>query len=162
MTIACAPLLLMPLAAHAAGPETPEAFGQLFCKASVAGDMAEVEANLTPWLAGLIAEARARNAAAERAFPDEKPPLGDGLPWRSWQDYADGCAVGPVTKTADRAGVEIRYSFASSPDANYTDKLVLVPSNDTPSFWQLDDIELIDQTTMRTNLAAALPTSPSN
>ncbi len=153
-TLALAAILLLPAAALAA-ESTPADLGATFCKASLEDDMAPVEAALTPDLAAVIAEAETKNAEIQAAAPDEKPPLGDGLPWRSWPDYADGCAVGTVAEEAGKTLVEIRYSFASAPDANYADHLVLIPASAGSDSWQLNDINLIDGMTLRSVLADA-------
>ncbi|MBN9334652.1 hypothetical protein [Devosia sp.] len=152
-TVALSTLLLLPGLASAA-ESTPAIFGAVFCKASLDDDMSAIDSDLTPDLAAIIADAEANNAKIQASAPDEKPPLGDGLPWRSWTDYADGCEVGAITEDAGKTLVEIRYSFASSPDANYTDQLVLVPAT-TGSGWLLDDIKLMDEMTLRSALAAA-------
>ncbi|KRA98999.1 hypothetical protein ASD83_00170 [Devosia sp. Root685] len=152
-TLASAAIFLLPTAAFAAD-STPADIGAIFCKASLEDDMSPFEAALTPDLSAVIAEAEAKNAEIQAATPNEKPPLGDGLPWRSWTDYADGCAVGTITEEAGKTLVEIRYSFTTSPDANYADHLVLIPATGNDS-WQLDDINLIDGMTLRSVLAAA-------
>ncbi len=153
-TLAPAAVLLLPASALAAG-STPADLGAAFCKASIDDDMAPVEAALTPDLAAVIAEAEANNAKIQAAAPDEKPPLGDGLPWRSWPDYADGCEVGTIAEDAGKTLVEIRYSFASAPDANYADHLVLIPAAAGSDSWQIDDVNLMDGMTLRSVLAAA-------
>lgn len=153
-TLTLAAILLLPGATFAA-ESTPENFGATFCKASLEDDMSPVLAALTPDLTAVIAEAEAKNAEIQAAAPDEKPPLGDGLPWRSWPDYADGCEVGIISEDAGTTLVEIRYSFTSSPDANYTDQLVLIPATAGTDSWQLDDIKLIDGMTLRSVLAGA-------
>jgi hypothetical protein len=153
-TLALAALFLLPAATFAA-ESAPADFGAAFCKGSIDNDMTAIEAALTPDLAKVIAEAEAKNAEIQAAAPDEKPPLGDGLPWRSWPDYADGCEVGAITEDGDKTLVEIRYSFTTSPDANYIDQLVLIPAADTPDSWQLDDVRLIDGMTLRSALADA-------
>jgi hypothetical protein len=151
--LALATLLLLPGVAPAA-ESTPADFGAAFCKASLDDDMSAIYSDLTPDLAAIIADAEAKNAKIQADAPDEKPPLGDGLPWRSWTDYADGCEVGAITEDASKTLVEIRYSFAAAPDANYTDQLVLVPAT-TGSGWLLDDVKLMDEMTLRSALAAA-------
>lgn len=153
-TLALAALFLLPTTTFAA-QFTPAEFGDAFCKGSIDNDMSAIEAALTPDLAKIIAEAEARNAEIQAAAPDEKPPLGDGLPWRSWPDYADGCVVGDITEDAGKTLVEIRYSFDSSPDANYADHLVLIPVAAGGDSWQLDDVNLIDDMTLRSILAGA-------
>jgi len=61
---------------------TPEQIGEIFCIASQGNDMVPVEALLTPQLSEAIAEARQRNVTLAAAHPDDKPSLGDGIPWR--------------------------------------------------------------------------------
>lgn len=146
---------LVAIPALAAGQSTPEQLGDLFCKASLSDDMSLIDADRSPSLAAAIAEAEAKNTQIQASAPDEKPPLGDGLPWRSWQDFADGCAVGSIFQTADRVFVEISYSFSESPDANYTDQLVLVRSAEDADSWQLDDVIFAAGMTMRSSLASA-------
>lgn len=153
-TLAYAVLILLPAATFAA-ESTPADFGAAFCKGSLDNDMSAIEAALTPDLTKVIAEAEAKNAEIQAAAPDEKPPLGDGLPWRSWPDYADGCEVGNVTQDAGKTLVEVRYSFTGSPDANYADHLVLIPATTGDDSWQLDDIDLVDDMTLRSILAEA-------
>ena len=126
---------------------TPDQLGDAFCIASLANDMSSIEAGLlTPALAEAIAAAETRNAKFKAQYPDDKPPLGDGLPWRSYPDFADGCTVGAVFLAPDAAtaGVEINYSFKADPSANYTDTLQLKQTTGTDRFYQIDDIEQID------------------
>lgn len=141
---------------------SPEQIGQIFCIGSLGNNMAPVETLLSPGLQSVIAEAWQMNAAFEHAHPGEKPPLGDGLPWRSYPDYADGCTVGTIAGDANRMTVEIRYTFKDYPDADYIDGLVLIPAADQSGVWQIDDIDLIDEATMRTYLAAPLYDAPTN
>lgn len=100
---------------------SPFQIGDIFCTASLADDMAPVMGLLTADFKATIDEAQAKNDALAAANPDEKPPLGDGLPWREYPDYADGCTVGTVSDDA----VTINYSFSASPDANYSNSLRL-------------------------------------
>lgn len=137
---------------------SPEQIGQIFCIGSLGNDMAPVEALLTPGLSAVIADAWVKNAEAEAANPGDKPPLGDGVPWRSWQDYADGCEAIEGLTDVDVAFVEISYSFASEPSANYTNTLVLKPivvTEGMAPFWRIDDIDLGEGNTLRSALAAA-------
>lgn len=135
---------------------TPEQVGQIFCIGSLGNDMTPVEAMASEDLRSLIAFSFERNTEFELANPGEKPPLGDGLPWRSWTDYADGCAVGPVVVADLVARVPINYSFSDYPDASYTDHLILLPAyyevQGDPLIWRIDDIELRDGQTMRSIL----------
>ena len=137
---------------------TPEQIGQIFCIGSLGNDMAPVEAILTADLAAVIAEAEEKDAAFAAAHPGDKPPLGDGLPWRSWPDYADGCAVGEALTEREMAIVPITYSFSEAPDATYTNELTLVPASfadGAPVIWRIDDVDLGEGQTFRTVLERA-------
>lgn len=160
LTAAILPLVLLTALPAQAQMVTisPEQIGQIFCIGSLGNDMAPVEALLTPDLTAVIAGAWVKNAQAESANPGDKPPLGDGIPWRSYPDYADGCEAFEGLTDADHAFVEITYSFASEPSANYTNTLVLKPivvTDGMEPFWRIDDIELLDGGTLRSALAAA-------
>ena len=136
----------------------PEQIGQIFCIASLGNDMAPVEALLSDDLETLVAEAWEKNAAFETAHPGEKPPLGDGLPWRTWPDYADGCTVGEALAEREIATVVINYTFSEAPDANYSNELLLRPStfaDGAPLVWRIDDIDLGEGNTFRKVLAGA-------
>jgi len=142
----------------AASP-TPADFGDAFCRASLDGDMSAIEQALSPALSIIVVDAWAKSDALQAAAPDEKPPLGDGLPWRSWQDYADGCNVGAIEGNAESAKVEIQYSFTSDSTADYSDRLDLVKATDG---WVLDDIEYDTGDTLRSSLAEAFADKPIN
>lgn len=104
---------------------TPGQIGEIFCLARIADDMAPVEGLMTPGLKAAIAEAEAANAAIVAAAPDDKPPLGDGIPWSSWPDYAPRCTPQAAELMMDEARVPIGYRFPDEPTADYTDYLWL-------------------------------------
>ncbi|MFD1251260.1 hypothetical protein DEVEQU_01915 [Devosia equisanguinis] len=146
----------LPLMAAETAP-TPLDIGAIFCTAAIAGDMSPIVPLLTPDLAATIADAQQRSDAIQAAAPDEKPPLGDGVPWSSWTDHADGCEVGVPKGDESRTVVPIGHRFADSPGADYTDRLLLVPvvvETGKPPIWRLDDIQFTDST-MRQALASA-------
>ena len=137
---------------------TPDQVGDVFCIGTLANDMSQIEGGLlTPALVQTITIAETRNAEFEGQHPGDKPPLGDGLPWRSYPDFADSCTVGAVTLTDDAtaASVEINYTFKADPSANYTDTLRLKQTTGTDRFYQLEDIDQVDGQTFTTALAAA-------
>jgi hypothetical protein len=136
---------------------SPAQIAEIFCIGSLGNDMAPVEALLTPQLTETIAHASDVNREFEAAHPGDKPPLGDGLPWRTWPDYADGCTVGEARIEPSSASVDINYSFAAQPDANYTNTLQLmaVDADDgLPAVWRIDDVDLGDGQTLRSLLVA--------
>jgi len=123
---------------------SPAQIGQIFCISRLGNDMAPVQGLLTPALTQAIADAEKLDAAWAAKNPGEKPPLGDGLPWQTFQDYAPQCAAGTVETGKDGALVEINYAFPDSPAANFTDKLHLTPVEDQTvgaTVWRIDNIE---------------------
>jgi hypothetical protein len=130
---------------------TAEALAGTFCAAMVDGTPDPVTL-VTPDLGDAIAAALARNAEIQAATPDEKPPLGDGVPWASWPDKPDTCDI-EVTEAYDGAAmVNVSYGFTDAPDANYTDTLVLMEGD---GGWAIDDVVLIDNQTLRNLIVSA-------
>lgn len=137
---------------------SPEQIGQIFCISRLGNDMAPVEGLLTTELRGAIAEAEARNAALQQAHPDDKPPLGDGIPWQAFPDYAAECNVGAVAIDADRATVDIAYGFPDYPDASFTDhlQLIRVAQPDLPEpLWRIENIGYATEGNLRSVLVSA-------
>ena len=126
---------------------SPAQIGQIFCISRIGNDMAPVEALLTPDLTAVIAHAWDVNSAYEDEYPGEKPPLGDGLPWQAWPDYAAQCDVGAVTIDGDTATVALSYGFPEYPRANFIDTLQLVLVDDAElglKVWRIDNIAYED------------------
>jgi hypothetical protein len=138
--------LVIALSAPAfADNSTAEALAGTFCSAMVDGAL-DPATLVTPDLGEAIATALARNDEIQAATPDEKPPLGDGIPWASWPDKPDSCDI-EVTEAYDGAAmVNVTYGFTEAPDANYTDTLVLIESD---ARWAIDDVVLVDNQTLR-------------
>lgn len=137
---------------------SPEQIGQIFCISRLGNDMAPVAGLLTAELTAAIAEAESKNDAIQQAHPDEKPPLGDGIPWQAFPDYAAECKVGAVTLKADRATVEIAYGFPDYPDAGFTDHLQLIlvaqPNLGEP-LWRIENLSYANQGDLRSVLVSA-------
>ena len=137
---------------------SPEQVGEIFCISRVGNDMAPVQGLLTAELTAAIAEAEAKNDAIQKAHPDEKPPLGDGIPWQAFPDYAAQCTVGEVTLEADRAVVDIAYGFPEYPDANFTDhlQLILVAQPNLPEpLWRIENLGYATEGDLRSVLVSA-------
>jgi len=104
----------------------PEAaLGEAFCLMKDNPGAAGPLLLVTTALAAEIRAAMAKNAEIQKAHPDEKPPLGDGVPFQSYQDVSPRCEVGTVEGEGIGAVVEIRHGFPDEPSANYSDRLVL-------------------------------------
>src|SRR6218665_81573 len=91
---------------------TPEQIGQVFCIGSLGNDMSPVNGVLSEDLTSLIHNAFVRNNEYLLDHPGDMPPMGNGVPWRSWQDYADGCTVGDASVGDLIATVVINYTFS--------------------------------------------------
>jgi hypothetical protein len=161
----CAGLVLAaitstPIAAKAQdGPAilTPEQIGQIFCLARLGNDMAPAEALLTPELSAAIGEAEAKDAAWAAANPGDKPPLGDGIPWQSWPDYAPECTVTSASYEMDEARVRLHYVFPATPRADFTDtlNLKLIPGPSGWNVWRIDNVGYSTDSDLRTALTMA-------
>lgn len=120
-----------------------EQIGQIFCLSRLGNDEAVLEGILTAELKAAIADAWVKDEAYEKQYPGDKPPLGDGIPWQAWPDYAAECNVGLVTLMKTDAKVEIGYVFPEDAEANFTDTLLLkkvdMPDYGT-GFWRIDNI----------------------
>ena len=81
---------------------------------------------VTRSLGAAIDEAIRKNDEIAEATPDEKPPLGDGVPFQSFPDTPPVCHAGKFAEADGKQTVEVQYIFADTPDANWTDRLVLV------------------------------------
>jgi hypothetical protein len=137
---------------------SPEQIGQIFCIAGLGNDMAPVEGLLSDDLKTVVDMAWEQNTAFELANPGDKPPLGDGLPWRTYPDYADGCTVGEGVMERESATIAINYTFSDYPDANYSNELTLLPAHfidGEPPIWRIDDIDLGEGLTFRQAIAGA-------
>ncbi len=121
----------------ACAPDSPEAFGMAFCANIQKGDDAKMNILLSPSLKSFIKDAETANDKIAKAAPDEKPPLGDGIPWKAYQDYAPLCRVGNLAAQGDVQMVDIHHGFADTPNADWTDRLVLIQQDGK---WMLDDV----------------------
>jgi hypothetical protein len=137
-------LVLPALAFLAAGPALAvepimpaHIVAETFCMARIVGDMTLAEEYFSEELSYAIGKAMARNAVIQKQHPDEKPPLGDGVPWGTYQDVADSCEVDYGAANATPTEIPVTYKFPDAPDANWTDTLVLKQVNDQ---WKLDDV----------------------
>jgi len=140
-----APLLIAAMAAGAS-PVRADAItdakqlGDLFCLVGKSGrDGGEFGRMylVTRALGSAIDEAVSKSDAIAKAAPDEKPPLGDGVPFASYTDEAPVCHAGKFAEADGKQTIEVEYIFADTPDANWTDRLVLVTEDGRP---RVDDV----------------------
>jgi len=116
-----------------------QAFGEVFCFVKDMPPAAGPVMIVTPALADEIGKALDKNEVIAKAHPDEKPPLGDGIPFQSYQDLTPKCEVGKISGEGVGAVVEIKHIFPDTPSANYSDRLVLGPGW-KPGFYGIDDV----------------------
>lgn len=136
----------------------PEQLGEIFCLSRVASDTGPIEGLLTADLKALIADAERQNAEIAAHQPDEKPPLGDGVPWQAWPDYAAKCDAGPAELMMDEARIAISYDFPEAPHAEYTDYLWLRLVDEPVTgqrVWRIDNLAYATDGDLRTALASA-------
>lgn len=132
--------------------------GQIFCLSRTGNDDAVIAGILTEDLQTRLRTAEDKNDAWAKQNPDEKPPLGDGIPWQSAADSADTCDIGLVILSKTDAKVEIQYTYKNYPDANYTDTLILkkVPIEGMDvGYWRIDDVIYPDGADMKGVLVSA-------
>lgn len=124
------PLVAVLFAGGAFAADDPASIADAFCKARLADDEPATLKLLTPSLVKVIDEAKARSDVIARATPDEKPPFGDGIPYQSFPDVAEGCEVGSISEKAGSIEIEVKYLFSKTPNADWTDRLKLVTEGD--------------------------------
>jgi hypothetical protein len=126
--IGCA--LAFGVLAHAYAAETAESVAAAFCSVRAAPDQAVYDPLLTASLKQLIAEAWKKNEEFKEANPGDKPPLGDGIQFQSYPDQSPVCRAGAVTPGMASTTVDIEHLFPDTRDADWTDRLVLLPDGD--------------------------------
>lgn len=115
-----------------------EPYVQAFCGLrGVEGGAARIHL-LSPGLAGEVMKALAENARLQAETPDEKPPLGDGVPYQGYPDAAPVCEPGAVARDGDAVVAEVKYSFPDAPDAGWTDRVVFIAGEG--GVYVIDDI----------------------
>lgn len=126
----------------------------MFCKASQARETSKLKHLLTPSLLHAWEDAETKNAEAQKAAPDDKPPFGDGIPTQAFQDYAENCMPGKITTQKDVTLIEIRHEFPKDKHSNWTDRLALKQDG---IVWLIDDIHFAPKyrDTLRKTLAEA-------
>lgn len=110
--------------------------GRLFCQMRSEGEPA-IRYLLTRSLIAEIDKALAKNDVIAAARPDEKPPLGDGVPFQSYQDFAPDCRVAAIAAVDRGFNVDVEHVFPGQAGGNWTDRLVVVTED---GLAKIDDI----------------------
>ena len=126
---------------------------EMFCMARMVGDMSLVSDYLSSKLYTAVGQALVRNDEIRKQFPDEKPPLGDGVRWASYPDAVPGCTVDYAGANSTPTAIAVTYEFPDAPDAGWTDTLLLV---EIDGEWQLDDVQYVDGSRLTAALAAVV------
>jgi hypothetical protein len=92
---------------------------------------------VTSDLFALIQKAERKNTLIAQTYPDMKPPLGDGIPYQSFPDYAPHCIVSALNYQRYVGMATISYRFPETPEANWSDHLRLKKQN---GVWRIDNI----------------------
>jgi len=106
-------------------PASAEMAASKFCRAVVADSDWRAKMIMTDELKDQWRAAEKQNAAIQRARPDEKPPLGDGIQLASFPDAMPECVVGKITKRGENTLVNINRMDPANPSANWTDRIVI-------------------------------------
>ena len=130
----------------------PHVVGEMFCLARTVGDMSMVADYFSSELYTAVGRAMLKNAEIQKQQPDEKPPLGDGIPYASFPDAPTECLVDYDGAKAHPTTIAVTYKFADAPDAGWSDTLVL---REVEGEWQLDDVVYADGGRLTEVLAAA-------
>jgi hypothetical protein len=147
---ALVPLLLSSPALAQMVTPTAQELAEVFCVGVTGNDDAIVRATLTPELLAAIEAAEAENAVLQQAAPDEKPPLGDGIPWAAYPDQPSSCFVTWAGEAEGGTTVDVTYGYADTPD-QYTDHLLMKRSGE---FLRIDNIEYANEGNLRDVLAS--------
>lgn len=118
--------LMALVALPAMSAPTAEALARAFCSAVQMADEAAAEGLMAPDLQAAIGRLRASDAAYRKAYPGDKPPLGDGLRLTAFPDGLERCI--PEALTAQ--SIDLVLMPGSDPAAAWRDRLVLIPAPD--------------------------------
>lgn len=107
-------------------PEDAQKLGDIFCLLGKDGGAFGRMYLVTRSLSEQINQAQRKNDEIAAAVPNEKPPLGDGVPYQSYPDEAPVCKVGKLTDKGKTQLLEIIYQFPDNPQGNWADRLELI------------------------------------
>jgi hypothetical protein len=110
--------------------DTPESVVSAFCAAHAAAAVNAHDPLLSPSLKQLIADAWTKNGEYEAAHPGDKPPLGDGIQFQAYPDWAPICRPGAVSSGVTDTTVDVEYVFPDTEGSDWTDRLVLLVEGD--------------------------------
>lgn len=97
-----------------------------WCAAVMSLDEGAATALMSPDLQQDVAFARTASDAFAAAHPDEKPPLGDGLPLTAFADRVVDCAASDVGP----GGALMTFTAGGGGTATWTDAIEFVPGPD--------------------------------
>ncbi len=115
--------MLLASPASAQDGSAAKALTDAWCQAVIALDDAAATALMSAELKQDVALARAASDAFAAAHPDEKPPLGDGLPLTAFPDKVEHCEASEV----EPSGALMTFSAAPGGAATWTDRIEFAP-----------------------------------
>jgi hypothetical protein len=125
--------------------KSPRAVGENFCRfIKTETPPAELPTELrkifTPSLVKEIDIAQNRSDKIARRNPQDKPPLGDGIPYQAYPDDAPICRVGNIVQSGTQFKIDIHHQFISVRDkeSNWIDILVVHKFGNQE--WRVDNI----------------------
>lgn len=140
--------------------EGPLAVAKIFCSHQLAIDernqitpyYAHLDKILTPDLSRLIAKAHDKTDEFVKANPQQKPPLGDGIPFMSVQDYPTTCTTWVTQLKQNSALLAVRYTFGEQDAHDVTNHLRIRKIGGS---WKIDDV-IYQPYSLRASLKAAI------
>jgi len=127
--------------AHAQQTASPEEIATQYCTLITTHQPDTMGPLLTPSLTALMQQAQALSDAKAQQYPEDKPPLGDGIPYQTHPDDAPICRVVRTSGGAHRQTVTIFREFPEDPRANWADHLLLKRHQGQ---WRIDDVRYQD------------------
>jgi hypothetical protein len=117
---------------------TPQELAALWCTAAWQHDDVAATELMAPSLQELVARATEASAAFALRFPDEKPPLGDGLPLSAFPDPTQECRA----ESLSAEEIVLLYTPLPSGEGQWRDKLLLesIPGTGDPNQVLVADI----------------------
>jgi hypothetical protein len=123
--LAVAALAIGSTAARADTASDAQHLGEIFCELGKDGGQFGRMYLVTRSLTAAINDAQKKSDDIAAAKPNDKPPLGDGVPYQSHPDQAPACKPGKLTDKGREQVLEISYVFPDG-EGNWTDRLVLI------------------------------------
>ena len=152
----CSPASARYDAGNADTPRHPDPveLANIFCNATITGDMSLIDPHVAPVLQDSIAAVDVRAQSFRERHPGVPVPLADGLPWQTFKDRPTRCAVEFVNgiEKAPIILVKLSYFVDGESKAKWADTIQL---DRTPDHWLIDNVFYANGGNMRFRLLEA-------